>query len=101
MHLGVILVRPMAEVQPERVHAREEKLFKHFRRPAGWPHCGDDFSPAIAAHCSFGRWAAPGNQNGSDVVDVGTGRPRVDEIADSVKKTIAIMCDKICMGIEA
>src|SRR5664280_539068 len=66
MDFGVILMRSVAEVQPERVHAREEERFQHFRRSTRRTDCSDDFGPAIAAHCSLGLSAASGDQNGSD-----------------------------------
>jgi len=74
VNFGVITMRAMTEVQPKRVNAREEERFQHFGRSTRRTDCSNDFGSAIAAHCSFGLSAASGNQNGSDIVDIGAGR---------------------------
>src|ERR1019366_10338677 len=95
MHFGMILVRPVTKVQPERVHAREEEGFKHFRRSARRTDCSHDFSPAIASHRSSGLRAAPGDQNSSDIVDVGACRTGANEVADPIEETETVVRGKV------
>ena len=41
---------------------------------------------------SLGRSAASADQNGPDIVDVGSGRAGMNEVADSRKNAVAVMC---------
>jgi hypothetical protein len=100
VHLGVIVVRAMTKVQPKRVNAGEEQRFQHFGRSGRRTDCSNDFGPAIAAHCSLGLSAASGDQNGSDVVDIGAGRPGTNEVADPGKEAVAVMCDQMLASIQ-
>src|ERR1700736_6826218 len=95
MDFGMVLMGAMAEVEPERVDAGEEQRFQHFGRPARRSDGGDDLGPAIATHGSIGLLAASGDQNRSDVVDVGAGRPRANEVADPGKEAVAVMCGQM------
>ena len=47
---GVILVRAMAEIEPEGVHAGDEQGLQHLRRGAGGTHGGDNLGPAVTTH---------------------------------------------------
>ena len=47
---------------------------------------------------SLGPSTASGDQNGSDIVDVGAGRAGMNEVADPGKEAVAVMCDKMLAG---
>src|SRR5260370_191821 len=95
MDFGMVLMGAMTEVEPERVDAGEEQRFQHFGRSTRRSDGGDDLGPAIATHGSIGLLAASGDQNRSDVVDVGAGRPGANEVAGSGKETLAVMRHEI------
>ena len=46
---GVIVMRAMAEIQPEHVCSRLKQPRQHLRRRTGWPQRGDDLGAAAAA----------------------------------------------------
>ena len=87
----MILVRAMTEVEPKGVDAREKERFQHFRRSTRGTDGSNDFGPAIATHSSLSLLAASGDQDGSDVVDIGAGRSGKNEIADPREKAVAVM----------
>src|SRR5260370_20042877 len=95
MDFGMVLMGAMTEVEPERVDAGEEQRFQHFGRSTRRSDGGDDLGRRIAPHGSSGLWAASGDQNRSDVIDVGAGRPGANEVAGSGKETVAVMRDEM------
>src|SRR6478735_2032716 len=58
VNTGMVLVRSVAEVEPEGVDARKEERLEHLGRGACRPHGGDDLGTTVTAHRSFGRISA-------------------------------------------
>jgi hypothetical protein len=59
MDLGVILVRPVAEVEPESVDARDKQRLQHLGRGACRSDGGDDLGSAMTTHGSIGHFGRP------------------------------------------
>ena len=56
---GMVLVRSVAEVEPEGIDSGQEELLEHLGRGACGSHSGDDLGATVTAHGSFGRLRPP------------------------------------------
>ena len=50
---GVIVLRPVAEIQPENIDPRQEQRLEHLGRGARGPHGGDNLGMTITSHSAI------------------------------------------------
>ena len=92
MNPGVVLVSAVAEVQPEYVSTGQEQGPERFRGGAGRSDSGDYFRVALAEHGSSGRMAVPsGDENGTEIVDVGQRWAGDDLIAQGLEEAVTVV----------
>jgi hypothetical protein len=87
MDLGVILMRPVAEIEPESVDARDRQRPQHLGRGACRSDGRDNLSSAMTTHGSIGHFGRPHDQNGANVGDIGERRSGADEITNAVEES--------------
>ena len=101
--LPVVLVRAVAEVQPEHISPGLEQAADDLRAGARRAEGGDDLGVAMTAHV-MSRPARPpsfgsGDEDGAEVVDVGQGWPGDDLVAERLEEAVAVVVGERALAL--